>query len=122
MSRQGMLCGTRHIAITLTSRAQSDEKNRLPRSNRNKLALRVAIPQNLKRLIHLLINLITRLGIIVVMSDPDSPLMRLHHTLRQLMQRVLIQRTRIKHVTTGKFMDLHAARITHDRHLVDAEY
>src|ERR1700733_30027 len=50
------------------------------------------------------------------------PLMRLHHGLRQLMQRVLIHRARIKHVAAGKLVDLYAAGITHDRHLVYAEY
>jgi hypothetical protein len=49
-------------------------------------------------------------------------LMSLHHGLRQLMQRILIHRTRIKHVAAGKLVDLYAARITHDRHLVYAEY
>ena len=38
------------------------------------------------------------------------------------MQRVLIYWTRIEHVAAGKLMDLYAVRITHDRHLVYAEY
>ena len=49
-------------------------------------------------------------------------LMRLNQGLRQLMQRVLIHRTRIKHVAAGKLVDLYAARISHDRHLVYAKY
>ena len=49
-------------------------------------------------------------------------LMSLHHGLGQLMQRILIHRTRIKHVAAGKLVDLYAARITHDRHLVYAEH
>ena len=53
-------------------------------------------------------------------GSPSNRLMRLHHGLRQLMQRVLIHSTRIKHVAAGKLVDLYAARITHDRHLVYA--
>jgi hypothetical protein len=52
----------------------------------------------------------------------SNHLMSLHHGLRQLMQRILIHRTRIKHVAAGKLVDLYAARITHDRHLVYAEH
>ena len=53
-------------------------------------------------------------------GSPSNRLMRRYHGLRQLMQRVLIHGTRIKHVAAGKLVDLDAARITHDGHLVYA--